>query len=242
MERNFKVGDRVRCIKEFEENRDIIGKIGTVIGIVYSKLITVEFDEQIKDGHSGKWDSTIKGGKKGHCWHFDINASQYLEHIEEHKPIVIYQKGKEVIALDKNTGKKGIAKCSPDDKFDFETGAKLAFERLYQDKGFMPYLKIRITGSNYGTIGTPTNYEDVIGRKLFVGDTVELYNRNQECLGERAIVERNGKKFVFGIEMVCDDVKGTTGGWKILKKRSYNDIKDGETVDEIKYIKSKKDF
>lgn len=44
--------------------------------------------------------------------------------------IVIYRKYNDVIALDKSTGRKGIAKCSPEDKFDFGIGAKLAFERL----------------------------------------------------------------------------------------------------------------
>ena len=44
--------------------------------------------------------------------------------------IVIYSKGNEVIALNKETGKKGVAKCSPEDEFDFMVGAKLAFERL----------------------------------------------------------------------------------------------------------------
>lgn len=44
--------------------------------------------------------------------------------------IVIYRKGNEVIALDKKTGKKAIAKCSPEDAFDFNIGAKLAFDRL----------------------------------------------------------------------------------------------------------------
>ena len=44
--------------------------------------------------------------------------------------IVIYRKHNQVIALDKVTGEKAIAKCSPEDEFDFYTGAKLAFERL----------------------------------------------------------------------------------------------------------------
>lgn len=44
--------------------------------------------------------------------------------------IVIYRKDDEVIALDKRTGKKAIAKCSPEDTFDFNVGAKLSFERL----------------------------------------------------------------------------------------------------------------
>ena len=44
--------------------------------------------------------------------------------------IVIYRKGNEVISLDKRTGNKAIAKCSQEDTFDFNIGAKLAFERL----------------------------------------------------------------------------------------------------------------
>lgn len=44
--------------------------------------------------------------------------------------IVIYRKDNEVIALDKRTSKKAIAKCSPEDTFDFNVGAKLAFNRL----------------------------------------------------------------------------------------------------------------
>lgn len=44
--------------------------------------------------------------------------------------IVIFRKDREVFALDKSTGKKAVAKCSPEDTFDFKVGAKLAFERL----------------------------------------------------------------------------------------------------------------
>ena len=44
--------------------------------------------------------------------------------------IVIYKKDNQVIALDKTTGKTGIAYCNPEDTFDFFTGADLAYERL----------------------------------------------------------------------------------------------------------------
>lgn len=36
-----------------------------------------------------------------------------------------------MIALDKSTGEKAEAICSPEDTFDFHTGAKLAFQRLW---------------------------------------------------------------------------------------------------------------
>lgn len=53
-----------------------------------------------------------------------------FEDLCKNNTIVIYQKGNEVIALDKRTGKKAVAKCDPRDTFDFNIGAKLAFERL----------------------------------------------------------------------------------------------------------------
>lgn len=52
------------------------------------------------------------------------------EPVKANECIVIYRKGDETIALDKRTGKKAVAKCSPEDEYDFTTGAKLAFERL----------------------------------------------------------------------------------------------------------------
>lgn len=45
--------------------------------------------------------------------------------------IVIYRDDMNVVALNKNTGEKGVAHCGPEDKFDFDVGAKIAFCRLY---------------------------------------------------------------------------------------------------------------
>lgn len=44
--------------------------------------------------------------------------------------IVIFRRGREVIAKDVATGNNGIAKCSPDDEFVFKTGASIALARL----------------------------------------------------------------------------------------------------------------
>ena len=60
-----------------------------------------------------------------------VSGSAFADSLKPVKEcIVIYRKYNDVIALDKSTGRKGIAKCSPEDKFDFGIGAKLAFERL----------------------------------------------------------------------------------------------------------------
>ena len=55
-------------------------------------------------------------------------AKEYLK--KDYERIVIYRKDKETIALDKRTGKKAVAKCSQEDKYDFGVGAKLACDRL----------------------------------------------------------------------------------------------------------------
>lgn len=103
---------------------------------------------------------------------------------------------------------------------------------------FKPYLEEN--GTNYGIIGEETPFKDAIGRPLRVGDTVELYNPDNELLGENVVVsEKSRGAFVMGISLAC----GTNGeigcGFKIILKRKHEEIADGETVDGIKYIKSK---
>lgn len=66
----------------------------------------------------------------------------HLEPINQ--SIVIYRKGQEVIALDKSTGKKAVAKCSPEDTFDFKVGAKLAFERLIYTPKIVKQYKYKV--------------------------------------------------------------------------------------------------
>lgn len=62
---------------------------------------------------------------KGLAWYWVDEMFESINHT-----IVIYAKNNQVIALDKATGKTGIAYCSPEDTFDFFTGADLAYERL----------------------------------------------------------------------------------------------------------------
>lgn len=54
------------------------------------------------------------------------------------KLVIIYQNGQDVIALDKETGEKAVAKCHPNDEFDFAIGAKIAFGRLYHSQDYIP--------------------------------------------------------------------------------------------------------
>lgn len=115
----FKAGDKVR-VKKFKKrpsgwNWDgkmdhLMGKVVKIERIVNSRYV-------------------VRDSKNDCDWIF---RDDDLEPVNE--TIVIYRKDNEVIALDKRTGKKAIAKCSPEDTFDFNVGAKLAFERLTSAK------------------------------------------------------------------------------------------------------------
>jgi hypothetical protein len=114
------------------------------------------------------------------------------------------------------------------------------FDKAITEDKLIPHLLCM--GHNYGTIGTQTKYNDVLGRPLFVGDTVDLYS-NGIFRGERAVVQPSvssaaGKQFIMGIEALCNDKNGVIeDGYKILKNRSHADVKNGTIVDGVKYIK-----
>ena len=58
-----------------------------------------------------------------------VSAKEFLGK-SKNPAIVIFRRGREVIAKDVATGNEGIAKCSPDDEFVFKTGASIALARL----------------------------------------------------------------------------------------------------------------
>lgn len=67
------------------------------------------------------------------------------------KNVLIYADGNRVIARD-NNGREGVARCHPDDKFDFETGATIALKR-YFDKSIKvgDMVKVVDVGKSYTT-------------------------------------------------------------------------------------------
>ena len=111
----FKVGDKIR-IKEFKKRPGYWN------------------DEGKMDHLMGKVVSIMKALRKGYEVYDEVHKRSWYIKENDFEPvnetIVIYRKDLKVIALDKSTGKKAIARCCPEDTFDFETGAKLAFERL----------------------------------------------------------------------------------------------------------------
>ena len=229
--RKCKVGDRVKIT----EPGYAYGKCGVVKffdGVDYAIEVDKYFGGHRCSNHC----------KPGHGWWV---TEDDLEHINDKtEKIVIYRNDNEVVALDKSTGKKGVAKCSPDDEFNFMTGAKLAFDRLTGREEIKPHLEswMMIDDKHYGEIGKPTKLKDIVGRVLFVGDVVELFNFDNFPFGESSIVESEGKQYVMGILDNCSENGEITGGWKIIKKRSYTEVNDGEIIDKtIKYVGHRND-
>lgn len=123
----FKIGDRVRAIKEGYGNDYIIGKVGTIIAYPshWDAWIGVEFDDNIK-GHA-----CSNKGKPGYCWYCKADT---LVPVVEQKIVITTDGVKKTTATlydGKQVAITAVAKCCPSDEFDFETGAKLAFERLF---------------------------------------------------------------------------------------------------------------
>lgn len=138
MKNKFKVGDRVKVVKLVPSARSaVINDIG-VIKFIKDKpsdlKYAVEFDKTRSVYHTCEYygfEAKTRRDRGYWC------AEEMLELVsDKNNTIVIYQKGDEVIALDKRTGKKAVAKCNPRDTFDFDTGAKLAFERLTNNVTF----------------------------------------------------------------------------------------------------------
>lgn len=107
----------------------------------------------------------------------EINLSEYLKR-NKSEHVIIYRDGNSVIAKDRSTGKNAVAKCHPDDEFDFMVGAKLALERLSQPdepkyyNGKVVCVKSTISSLTVGKI-----YEVKDGQfKDDDGDVMPLYN------------------------------------------------------------------
>lgn len=119
----FEIGDRVRCIKEFDGNSFIVGECGKVIKSKegpFTSLYCIEFDSNIK-GHSGN--DIERLGENGHCWWL---PEQCLD--EEITEIVINIKDKTVKVFSNNR------KLFFENQIDVGSTIKNAIDTLFSTK------------------------------------------------------------------------------------------------------------
>lgn len=244
----FKVGDRVKIICATNVSLGANRKIGIVTDKISTHGLRSNNDGfNVDTGHGKIW---------------RIGFDSVCEKLPN-ETIVIYRKGSEVIALDKTDGKKAVAKCSPDDEFDFKVGARLAFDRLMGNGKFREvkrhakvgeYIKIvneYLSSGRYenGDIlkVTDTNDEDVHCRDKF---NIQI-NHNEYVVLENYQPPKEEPKLMNG-KFVC--VKSISGDLYTVGKvyefedgithnntgntsGAYKDLKDfNKRNDGIKFI------
>lgn len=125
-DRKFKVGDRVRIIKDFDGAKK--GMVGTIAVVRDEESVGAKFDKKFCGAHS----------LTGRC-EFGYGYWVYpdcTELICDNK-IVITTDGATTTARfydGKKVIKAAKAECSPEDDFDFKIGAKIAFDRLVDNE------------------------------------------------------------------------------------------------------------
>ena len=165
--------------------------------------------------------------------------SKYFELYDYNKIVITTDGNKTLARLYENNEvvRTAEAKCSPEDTFDFETGAKLAFEQLMEKKDeFVPYLKSETIGVSYGKIGTPTKMEDITGEPLFVGDVVEVISKGNGTYGNSYVAGNDYKGFVMGIAGSCSADGTIDDCWIVIKKKSCEELENGENYGIITAI------
>ena len=123
----YKVGDKVRIVskwgKDCYQNKE--GRMDKWLG----KVMTVRrADSSIYRMVEDRGDNEMLG------WFWPENC---IAGLACEKKIVITTDGAETLARlyeGNKVIKTATAKCSPDDKFSFETGAEIAFERLFDSE------------------------------------------------------------------------------------------------------------
>lgn len=96
----------------------------------------------------------------------ELRGKLKFEELEEMDKIEITVDGNKTVA--KMGGRKGVAKCAPEDKFDIFVGAKLALERLEEEYGWlkegMSYYHPDITTDKM--FSCTTYYNDAIDKRM----------------------------------------------------------------------------
>lgn len=170
----FKVGDKVR-VKKFKERPGCWNKEGKMDHLMGKTVEITGFSP---------WRGfyRVYDPKNHYEWSF---CETDLEPLNE--TIVIYSKGREVIALDKSTGEKAIARCNPTDKYDFRIGAKLAFERLTNGKSG----KVRLSELKPGETFKIGKHDFIVLDQ--VGNTTKVISKG--FMAENVVFDRDSKNY-----------------------------------------------
>ena len=199
MSKKFKVGDKVSIVKPTKEHGKLKGEIAEITFIVpdkqyqYRYVLTFEHQED--------------------CYYFKADELKLVSREE----IIIYRDGNNIIALDKATKCKGIARYNPVDDFNFDTGAKLAFERLQDIKGKGKVYNGKVvcikgccgfeTGRIYNVVGgkliNPKDGRELLHYKTALPVLFSSFEEINAYFEETTMLKRNKDKIEF-VEILED--------------------------------------
>ena len=216
--KNFKVGDRVRCIRHYYYapvgTEGIIEKINDIFYIVC-------------------WDVNVNGWGDEECkikpGHGEYIEKEFIELIPSCPEIHITTDGKTTFGVMKQ-GKEVIkrveAKLHPDDEFDFEVGSKLVMERLLEKDKKLILVDNFVTGRIIGEVGKETQMVDIYGEKLYVGDSVNMICANSDIKKIRFVCNN----FIQGFGGLDFTESIKYDKYIITKYKSYKDLKVGDVL------------
>ena len=218
----FKVGDKVRIIARKSGHRFKIGDI-------------VELYEKSYDGDF----RGMKEGDSRDCrdWGNWIGQED-MELIKENKSSI---KTLTITTSDSTTTlTDGVITVSVNryytDKHDEEIAVnevvKKYYDELYEiDRASKEkHLFDDETNYDYGVIGTPTILTDSIGRKLFIGDVVKIYNKDGSDNGFMDLVCHDDKDGDFIMGCACATSNNSKKEYNYLKEMSYGDISNDNKI------------
>jgi hypothetical protein len=157
----YKIGDKVRIRPDLTTRRYKMNNSSASDAVISDMLKYADKIATITTTAGGKYRIDIDGRK--------YNWTDEMFEEPKHKPIIIYQKDNQVIALDKNTDEKATAVCCSEDHFDFYVGANLAYDRLKEK------LKEKAQAFNLGDYITGTDDNDyLITCAGWIGKVVKL--------------------------------------------------------------------
>lgn len=197
----YKVGDKVRVREDLVDGKRYYMNDKRQCETAVSEMVSL-------GGRIVEIDSVgTYYGVKGNCWNW---TDEMFEPVTAQK-IVITSDGKETLARLYDGGKvvkTATAKCSPDDTFDFDVGAKLAFERL-MNEGKKPLTfreklrqehpeKLKKTYGG-GCYGCPQNYG--YEEEDYCPKTAKRVETCTQCW-DRAIPEEKKEEYYNG-KVVC---------------------------------------
>lgn len=198
---NFKVGDRVK-VREWKDMKKEFGTdcFGSIKCEYYfatgmKKYCGKEFIVEFVGNNS----YTLKNAN---CW--DFTDDMLYSAKSENKILITVDGDKTLARLYENNKiiKTAEARCYPEDEFDFETGAKLAFERLFEivDKAREPKYNAKIVPIE--EIGFFSQMPLTIGKIYEVVDGIITYDNG--CLStieyNSKNLEMTGFKFIEIVE------------------------------------------